>query len=73
VVHAEERTHHDAILQKIHDHVWEKIEIWGEAPMCRRLGDIERQALNGRPRTVFDPPRREFLRKYFNLAAENLE
>jgi len=26
VVHAEERSHHDAILQKIHDYVWELIE-----------------------------------------------
>src|SRR6266850_5683113 len=25
VVHAEEHSHHDAILQKIHDYVWEQI------------------------------------------------
>ena len=73
VVHAEERTHHDAILQKIHDYVWEQIEIWGEAPVRRRIGEIEKQALNSRPRTVFDPPRREFLRKYFNVPVENVK
>jgi hypothetical protein len=72
VVHAEERSHHDAILQKLHDYVWEQIEIWGEAPIRRRIGEIETQALNSRPRTVFDPPRREFLRKYFNVPVENV-
>jgi hypothetical protein len=72
VVHAEERSHHDAILQKLHDYVWEQIEIWGEAPIRRLIGEIEKQALNSRPRTVFDPPRREFLRKYFNVPVENV-
>ena len=72
MVHAEERSHHDAILQKLHDYVWEQIEIWGEAPIRRRIGEIENQALNSRPRTGFDPPRREFLRKYFNVPVENV-
>jgi hypothetical protein len=28
--------------------------------------------LSSRPRTIFDPPRREFLRKYFNVPLENV-
>jgi hypothetical protein len=72
VVQAEERGHHDAILQKIHDYVWELIEEYGEAPIRRRIAEIDAKALNSRPRTVFDPPRREFLRKYFNVPLENV-
>jgi hypothetical protein len=34
--------------------------------------EIEKQALNSRPRTIFDPPRREYLRKYFNVPVENV-
>jgi hypothetical protein len=34
--------------------------------------EIEKQALNSRLRTIFDPPRREFLRKYFNVPLENV-
>jgi len=72
VVQAEERGHHDAILQKIHDYVWELVEQYGEAPIRRRIAEIDAQALNSRPRTVFDPPRREFLRKYFNVPLDNV-
>jgi len=72
VVHAEERSHHDAILQKIHDHVWALIEEYGEGPIRRKIAEIDAKALNSRPRTIFDPPRREFLRKYFNVPLENV-
>ena len=35
VVHAEERDHHGKILQKVHDHVWQLIEEYGEGPIRR--------------------------------------
>lgn len=54
VVHLE-RTHRDAILQKLHEYVWEQIAIYGEGPIRKRIGEIEIIALNSRPRTVFDP------------------
>ncbi len=72
VVQAEERGHHDAILQKIHDYVWELIEQQGEEPVRQRIAEIDGTALNNRSRTIFDPPRREFLRKYFNTTFENV-
>ena len=72
VVHAEERGHHDAILQKLHDYVWELIGEYGEAAIRKRIAAIDAQALNSRPRTVFDPPRREFLRKHFNVPLDNV-
>jgi hypothetical protein len=72
VVHAEERGHHDAMLQKIHDYVWTLIEEYGETPIRRKVAEIDAKALNSRPRTIFDPPRRNFLRKYFNVPLENV-
>ena len=72
VVHAEERDHHAKILQKIHDHVWQLIEEYGEAPIRRRIAAIDAQSLNTRSRAVFDPPMREFLRKYFDGTIENV-
>jgi hypothetical protein len=71
VVHAEERGHHDAALQKLHDYVWGLIERYGEAPIKKRIAEIDAASLNSRSRTVFDPPRREFLRKYFDVPVEN--
>ncbi len=73
VVHAEERGHHDAILQKIHDYVWELIEEYGEAPIRRKIAGIDSKALNNRCRTIFDPPRREFLRRHFNVPVDNAQ
>ena len=73
VVHAEERGHHDAMLQKIHDYVWALVEEYGEGSVRRKVAEIDARALNSRCRTIFDPPRREFLRKYFNTPVENLE
>ncbi len=72
VVQAEERGHHDALLQKIHDYVWELIERYGEEPIRKRIAAIDAEALNSRSRTIFDPPRREFLRKHFNVPLENV-
>jgi hypothetical protein len=43
-----------------------------KGPIRRRIGEIEKQALSSRPRTIFDAPRREFLRKYFNVPLENV-
>jgi hypothetical protein len=71
VVHAEERGHHDAALQKMHDYVWGLIDRYGEAPIKKRIGEIDAASLNSRSRTVFDPPRREFLRKHFDAPSEN--
>jgi len=72
VVHAQEREHHGAILQKLHDYVWQLIEEYGEAPIRRRIAEIDSFALNHRSRTVFDPPTREFLKKYFSVTTENV-
>lgn len=72
VVHAEERGHHDAILQKLHDYVWELVERHGEEPIRKRVAEIDAAALNSRSRTIFDPPRREFLREYFQTTFENV-
>lgn len=72
VVQAEERGHHNALLQKIHDYVWELIARYGEAPVRKRIAEIDATALNSRSRTIFDPPRREFLRKYFNTTIDNV-
>jgi len=73
VVHAEERGHHDAILQKLHDYVWSLIERYGEEPVRRRIWEIDQAAVNARSRTLWDPPRREFLRKHFATTVENAE
>ena len=72
VVHAEERGHHDAILQKLHDFVWELIEQFGEAAIRKRIAEIDAKALNSGSRVIFDPPRREFLRKHFSAPIENV-
>src|SRR5262249_4951046 len=45
VVHAEERSHHDAILQKIHDYVWGLIEVYGEGPIRARIAWCARRGL----------------------------
>ncbi len=71
VVHAEERGHHDAALQKLHDYVWMLIERYGEEYVKRRVADIDAAALNAGSRVCFDPPRRDFLRKYFDVPVEN--
>jgi hypothetical protein len=71
VVEAEERGHHDAALQKLHDYVWQLIERYGESYVKQRIAEIDATSLNSRSRTVFDPPRREFLRKYFDVPFEN--
>jgi len=71
VVHAEERGHHDAALQKLHDYVWSLIDRYGEGFVKKRIAEIDATSLNSRSRTVFDPPRREFLRKYFDVPFEN--
>lgn len=72
VVHAEERGHHDAILQKLHDYVWELIDEYGESAIRKRIAAIDAEALNSRPRTVFDPPRRDFLRRHFDVPLDNV-
>jgi hypothetical protein len=72
VVHAQEREHHGAILQKLHDYVWELIGEYGEAPIRKKIAEIDAKSLNSRSRTVFDPPLREFLRKHFDVTIENV-
>lgn len=71
VVEAEEHGHHNAALQKLHDYVWSLVDRYGEGFVMKRIAEIDAQALNSRSRTVFDPPRREFLRKYFDVPFEN--
>ncbi|HWP28817.1 MAG TPA: hypothetical protein VNM50_04695 [Chloroflexota bacterium] len=71
VVEAEERGHHDAALQKIHDYVWQLIDRYGEAYVRKRIAEIDEAALNAGSRIIFDPPRRDFLRKYFDVPLEN--
>jgi hypothetical protein len=72
VVHAEERGHHANILQKIHDYVWLQAENYGLEATKKRVAEIDAMSLNSRSRTVFDPPRREFLRKYFDVPLDNV-
>ncbi len=71
VVHAEERGHHDAILQKLHDYVWQQIDNYGEGYVKKRVAEIDAAALNAGSRICFDPPRRDFLRKYYDVPLEN--
>jgi hypothetical protein len=71
VVHAEEQGHHDAALQKLHDYVWEQIDRYGETYIKRRVAEIDAAALNSGSRICFDPPRRDFLIKYFGAPVEN--
>ncbi|HLG70421.1 MAG TPA: hypothetical protein VK009_08370 [Chloroflexota bacterium] len=72
VVHAEERGHHNAALQKIHDYVWSLVERYGLDYVKKRVADIDAASLNARSRAVFDPPRRDFLRKYFDVPLDNV-
>ena len=72
VVHAEEKGHHNAILQKIHDYVWELIEREGEAPIRKRIAEIDEAALNAGSRVCFDPGMRNFLRQYYDAPLENV-
>ena len=72
VVHAEEKGHHNAILQKIHDYVWQLIEREGEAPIRKRIAEIDEAALNAGSRVCFDPPMRNFLRQYYDAPLENV-
>jgi hypothetical protein len=67
VVHAEERSHspENPRLRVEHRDLGRRTN----SPAYR---EIEKQALNSRLRTIFDPPRREFLRKYFNVPVENV-
>src|SRR4051794_2970493 len=71
VVHAEERGHHDAALQKLHDYVWLLIDRYGEAPIRKRIAEIDEAALNCGSRVIFHPPWRDFLREYFEAPIEN--
>jgi len=73
VVHAEERGHHNAILQKLHDYVWQLIDEYGEQPIRKRIAEIDAKALNSCSRTIFDPSRRGFLCKHFNVPLENVK
>jgi hypothetical protein len=73
VVQAEERGHHDAALQKLHDHVWGLIESYGEQPIQKRIAEIDAEAINCGSRVCFDPPRRDFLVKYFGAPVNNAE
>jgi len=73
VVQAEERGHHDAALQKLHDLVWSLIERYGEEPIKKRIAEIDAEALNSGSRVCFDPPRRDFLVKYFGAPVNNVE
>lgn len=72
-VHAEERSHHDAILQKMHDYIWRQIELYGFQPIRKRIAQIDNEALNNNSRLAFDPPRRDFVRKYLGNPVNNLE
>jgi hypothetical protein len=68
VVHAEERSHSPENP---------RLRVGTDRDLGRRTNspaysEIEKQALNSRLRTIFDPPRREFLRKYFNVPVENV-
>jgi hypothetical protein len=71
VVEAEERGHHDAALQKLHDYVWQLIDRYGEAPIRKRIAEIDEAALNCGSRVIFHPPWRDFLRQYFDAPIEN--
>ena len=73
VVQAEERTHHDAILQKLHDYVWSLIERYGFESIRKRISEIDEEALNNCSRLPFDPPRRDFVRQYLGNPVHNLE
>ncbi|HEX6513397.1 MAG TPA: hypothetical protein VF157_13920 [Chloroflexota bacterium] len=71
VVQAEERGHHDAALQKLHDYVWSLVERYGQPYVEQRIAEIDAEALNSGSRVVFDAPRRDFLQKYFDVPVEN--
>jgi hypothetical protein len=71
VVHAEERGHHDASLQKLHDYVWQLVDRYGLEYVKTRVAEIDAAALNAGSRICFDPPRRDFLLQYFDVPLEN--
>lgn len=71
VVEAEEQGHHDSALQKIHDYVWGLIDRYGEAPIRKRIAEIDAAALNCGSRIIFHPPWRDFLRQHFGVPVEN--
>jgi hypothetical protein len=71
VVEAEEQGHHDAALQKLHDYVWQLIDRYGEAPIRKRIAEIDEAALNCGSRVIFHPPWRDFLQQYFDAPIEN--
>src|SRR5579884_3550851 len=73
VVQAEERGHHDAALQKLHDYVWEQIDKYGEKYVKTRIAEIDEEAMNSGSRVPFDPPRRDFLVTYFGAPVNNVE
>jgi len=67
---AGEEEHHYVILQKLHDHVWELIDRYGEQAVKTRIAEIDAEALNNRSRTLWDPPIREFLLNHMGCSLE---
>jgi hypothetical protein len=67
---AGEEQHHYRALQKIHDHVWELIDRYGEAPVRKRIAEIDAEALNNNSRTLWDPPTRDFLLEHLGCTLE---
>ena len=47
-------------------------EKYGLDSTKKRVAEIDAASLNARSRAVFDPPRREFLRKYFDVPLDNV-
>ena len=72
VVHAEERGHHNAALQKIHDYVWTLIERYGEEYVRKRIAEIDAASLNSGSYIPFYPPWRNFVRKYFDAPLDSV-
>jgi hypothetical protein len=71
VVEAEEQSHLDSALQKIHDYVWPLIDRYGEAHIRRRIAEIDLAALNCGSRIIVHPPWRNFLQQHFGMPVEN--
>jgi hypothetical protein len=71
VVHAEERGHHNAMLQKYHDYVWQQIEEHGEATIRQRIAAIDRESLNAGSYIPFYPPWRSFLQQYLDAPLDS--
>lgn len=70
VVQAEEGEHHNAILQKMHDYVWELIEQFGEESVKKRIAQIDQDRLNVRCLVPFDPSWRTFLVEHLGSSLE---